>query len=264
MKALGQHDIKSVVITGCNRGIGLAMLKHFVENSDPDTQIFSCSRRSSPELEELGKKDNVHLITMDITNKESVESAVAEVTKLLNGKGLNLLINNAARASQDVFAKVVDTTTEELNDIYNINVTSNHLVTVSFYPLLKLSGTSNTDLPMCAARGLICNFSSITASVELAPPFGQFNILVYSYALTKCAINMMTKMCAHEFKPDGVLCVAVHPGWVKSDMGALGGDMGTGDITTDEAAGHMIDIMTGATEEHTGLYLAKDLKRLPF
>ena len=86
MKALGQHEIKSVVITGCNRGIGLAMLKHFVENSDPDTQIFSCSRRSSPELEELGKKDNVHLITMDISNKESVERAAAEVTKLLRGR----------------------------------------------------------------------------------------------------------------------------------------------------------------------------------
>ena len=262
MKALGQHEIKSVVITGCNRGIGLAMLKHFIANSDPDTQLFSCSRRNSPELEKLGKKDNVHLITMEITNKESVEAAVAEVTKLLKGKGLNILVNNAARASKDVFAKIVETTTEELNDIYNINVTSNHLVTTAFYPLLKLSGTSNPNLPMCAARGLIVNFSSIMASVQLAPPMGQ--TLVYSYALTKCAINMMTKMCAHEFKPDGVLCVAVHPGWVKTDMGNLGGDLGSGDLTTEEAAGDMVEIMTGATEKHTGLFLAKGLQRLPF
>jgi NAD(P)-dependent dehydrogenase (short-subunit alcohol dehydrogenase family) len=75
---------------------------------------------------------------------------------------------------------------------------------------------------------------------------------------------MMTKMCAHEFKEDGVLCVAVHPGWVKTDMGALGGDMGSGDVTIDEASQHMIEIMTGAKEEHTGLYLQKDLERLPF
>ena len=48
---------------------------------------------------------------------------------------------------------------------------------------------------------------------------------------------MMTKLSAHEFKQDGILCVAVHPLWVKSDMGAAaGGDFGTGDVTIDEAA----------------------------
>ena len=61
------------------------------------------------------------------------------------------------------------------------------------------------------------------------------------------------------------MCIAVHPGWVKSDMGAAGGeDFGSGDVTIDEAAQHMVEIMTGASEEHSGLYLAKDLKKLPF
>ena len=112
MKALGEHEIKSVLITGCNRGIGLGMLKYFVANSGSDTQLFSCSRRSSPELDKLGELDNVHLLTMDITNKESVDSAVAKVTEILGGKGLNLLINNAAVASWDVFQKIVETTPE--------------------------------------------------------------------------------------------------------------------------------------------------------
>ena len=263
MKALGQHDIKSVLITGCNRGIGLGMLKYFASNCGPDTHIFSCSRRSSPELDEMGKRDNIHLVTMDISDKESVNNAVARVTELLGGKGLNLLINNAAVASWNVHTKVVDTTPEELNDLYNINVTSTHLVTTSFYPLLKLSAATNSDLPMCAARGLVVNFSSITASIELAPAFGQ--VLAYSYALTKCALNMVTKMSAFEFKADGVLCVAVHPGWVKTDMGALGGDdMGSGDVTVDEASQQMIEIMMCTTEEHSGSYLAKSMKKLPF
>ena len=263
MKALEKHEIKSVLITGCNRGIGLGMLKYFIANSDEDTQLFSCSRRSSPELDELKKHDNVHLLTMDITDKESVKSAVIKATKLLGGKGLNLLINNAAITSPDIFRKIVDTTPEELNNLYNINVSSTHLVTTSFYPLLKLSASTNSSLPMCAARGLVINFSSITASITLAPAFGQ--VMVYSYALAKCALNMMTKMSAYEFKHDGILCVAVHPGWVKSDMGAAAGeDFGTGDVTIDEAAQQMIEIMQGSTEDHTGLYLAKDMKILPF
>ena len=263
MKALGEHEIKSVVITGCNRGIGLGMLKHFVANSNDDTQLISCSRKSSPELEELGKRDNVHLLTMDITDKESIVNAVAKATEILGGKGLNLLVNNAAIASPEIFTKVVDTTPEELNHLYNIDVSCTHLVTTSFFPLLKASASVNSSLPMCSARGLVCNFSSITASIELAPPFGR--TMVYSYALAKCALNMMTKMSAHEFKEDGILCVAVHPGWVKSDMGAAAGeDFGTGDVTIDEAAQHMIEIMQGSTEEHTGMYMQKDRKKLPF
>ena len=86
MKALGQHEIKSVLITGCNRGIGLGMLEYFAANCSADTQLFSCSRRSSPALDELGKRDNIHLLTMDISDDESVKSAVAKVTKLLGGR----------------------------------------------------------------------------------------------------------------------------------------------------------------------------------
>jgi NAD(P)-dependent dehydrogenase (short-subunit alcohol dehydrogenase family) len=90
--------------------------------------------------------------------------------------------------------------------------------------------------------------------------------MLYSYSLAKCALNMMTRLCAHEFKSDGVLCMAVHPGWVSTDMGMrAGAEMGgTGDYTVDQATLHMVEIMTRATEEHTGLYLAKDMERLPF
>ena len=264
MKVFGQHEIRSVVITGCNRGIGLGMLRYFADNSAAGTQLFSCSRRSSPALDELGKRNNVHLLTMDITDKESVRSAVAMVTELLDGHGLNLLVNNAAIASWEIFTKIVDVTPEELNDVYNVNVTGTHMVTTSFYPLLKMSAATNSRLPMCAARGLVLNFSSIAASIELAPLFGQ--VLAYSYSLSKCAVNMMTKMCGDQFKEDGVLCLAVHPGWVKTDMGALAEkELGScGDVTVSQAVQHVMDIVRRVTESHSGFYLTKDMEKLPF
>ena len=117
------------------------MLKYFVANSGPETKFFSCSRRSSPELDELAKRDNVHLLTMDIADEKSVESAVAKVTEILGGKGLNLLINNAGVIGPEIFRKVVDTKPDELNRLYNINVSSTHLVTTSFYPLPPLQKT---------------------------------------------------------------------------------------------------------------------------
>lgn len=264
MKALGEHDIYSVLITGCNRGIGLGMLKHLAENSDPkNTQLFSCSRRSSPELDKLGERENVHLLTMDVTDDASVKAAVEKVTEILGGKGLALLINNAAIATTNVFTPILEIEPEEMNRLYNVNVTSLHRVTRAFYPLLKLNAHNEGELPMCAARGMIMNFSSITASVELAPPFGQ--VMVYSYCLTKCAVNMQTKLMAHQFKEDGIMCIAVHPGWVQSDMGALGGDLGKGNVSIDDAAMHMLEIAMGSNEEdHNGMYLKKDCDRLPF
>ena len=113
---------------------------------------------------------------------------------------------------------------------------------------------------MCAARGLVLNFSSNGGSIELCPPFGQ--VLAYSYTMTKCAVNMMTKAFSHEFKPDGVLCVCVHPGWVKTDMGNLAEEElgSSGDVTVKEAAQHKVEIMRNSTEEHMGMYLTKDME----
>jgi len=260
MKALGQYDVMSVLITGCNRGMGLEMVKFFVNNSGPETQIFATSRRSSEALSELGKRDNVHLITLEVTKPDSVKDAAAKVTEILGGKGLNLLINNAAITGDNVYRTVKDTTPEEMTHLYDVNVSGSHSVTAAFYPLLKISGTTNSNMPLCAARAAIVNFSSITASVSLAPFFGQ--VVAFPYAITKCAVNMLTKLTAHEFKEDGIMCVAVHPGWVDTDMGRAGG--GQGETAPEEAIKDMTDIMAGMSEEHNGMYLKKGLEKLPF
>ena len=263
MKAQGQYDIKSIAITGCNRGIGLAMLKYVVNNSDSDVKIFAMSRRTSEGQDELCKRDNVHYVNIDVTDKATVEAAADKVKSVVGDAGLNLLVNNAGVASSNVFAKSLETSAEEMQRMFNINAVSTHMVITAFYPLLKQSATvANKHLPICSARGAIVNFSSIVASIGMAPPLGTS--LVFGYAVAKCAVNMMTKMYASEFKDDGIACVAVHPGWVKSDMGALGGDMGSGDITTDESGEHMINIAQNITEELSGYYLKKDCEKLPF
>ena len=109
--------------------------------------------------------------------------------------------------------------------------------------------------------GRILKLCKLCVNVNVCP-FGTS--LVFGYAVAKCALNMMTKLYASEFKEDGIVCVAVHPGWVKSDMGALGGDMGSGDITTDESGEHMINIAQNITAELSGYYLKKDCEKLPF
>jgi len=63
-------------------------------------------------------------------------------------------------------------------------------------------------------RGLIVNISTIMASVALTDEAGS-----YAYRSTKAGLNMVSKTLANELKPLGVSVVAIHPGWVRTDMG---------------------------------------------
>ncbi|CAF1622497.1 unnamed protein product, partial [Didymodactylos carnosus] len=96
--------MKSILITGANRGIGLGIVNYLASSSElkPD-YIFAGYRKpeESKELLELGQsKKNVIPVRLDITNDESIKDAKFEVEGKLSGKGLNMLINNAGVAKK--------------------------------------------------------------------------------------------------------------------------------------------------------------------
>jgi short-subunit dehydrogenase len=96
----------TTVITGANRGIGLAMVKQCQQNGDT---VYALCRQSSPELSSL----NVNVIdNVDITTSEGVEKA----TKALAGITIDLLINNAGILRDESLANFnIDTITEQFN-----------------------------------------------------------------------------------------------------------------------------------------------------
>jgi NAD(P)-dependent dehydrogenase (short-subunit alcohol dehydrogenase family) len=83
------------LITGCSRGLGLALAS---ELSKSDNLIIATARGApTPALDELIKSSSgrVKYVKLDTTDRESVAAAQKEVTSLLDGKGLDVLINNA-------------------------------------------------------------------------------------------------------------------------------------------------------------------------
>ena len=74
------------MVTGCNRGIGLELVKRFV--AEGCNNIFACSRSMSAELEELAKHESVHHIELEITKPDEVEAAYEKVQGVL-GKSNN-------------------------------------------------------------------------------------------------------------------------------------------------------------------------------
>ena len=69
------------MVTGCNRGIGLELVKRFV--AEGCNNIFACSRSMSAELEELAKHESVHHIELEITKPEAVAAAYEKVHSFL-------------------------------------------------------------------------------------------------------------------------------------------------------------------------------------
>lgn len=86
----------SYLITGTSRGIGLAMADLLA--SKPVSQvstIFAAARTETDELKQLISKSagRIQHVKIDVTNEASTKQASAEVEKLLNGKGLDVLVN---------------------------------------------------------------------------------------------------------------------------------------------------------------------------
>lgn len=88
----------SYLITGASRGIGLELTRQLSSlPSSTVSKVFATARGDAPALKELTQKSSgkVVIVKLDTTSLESAKQAAAEVESHLEGKGLDVLINNA-------------------------------------------------------------------------------------------------------------------------------------------------------------------------
>ena len=130
------------------------------------------------------------------------------------------------------------------------------LIVKQFLPLLKKEADINTSLPMGCSRAAIINISSILGSTETTL---QTYHKGYHYHATKAALNMMTATMSMDLRDCGILVAAVHPGWVKTDMGGQDADLEKS--TSIESCWSVISSMT---EKSTGRLLNYDGKVIPW
>ncbi|CAH2311615.1 Hypothetical predicted protein [Pelobates cultripes] len=162
------------------------------------------------ELRKLsGKHPSVVIIPLDTTNSANVNACVKEVEKHLSGQHLDLLINNAGV----LHPQTLETqTAEDMLEVYNINVVGPMLVAQAFHPLLKRSGAESKE------KSAIVHISALLGSLEDLPRlFSHFPVI--SYRCSKAALNMLSRCQAVGYKEDGIITIAIHPGWVQTDMG---------------------------------------------
>ena len=252
MRILHQFPLKSVLVTGSNRGIGLEMVKYFVKqrSEHEPIKIISCSRSLSKELKCL--TGSISHVELDVTNEDSLLKAVHRVSEIVGDAGLNLLINNAAVMYRG--EGVLGCSERDMEETFKVNVLGPHSVTKNLYPLLKLASRNNSHIPPSCARAAVINISSELGSIQ-----GTKNSYTTAYRVSKAALNMITKCQASEFIKDGVLSLSVHPGWVRTDMGGLNAP-----LSVQESVEDIAHILINCSQEHNGMFVRKNLIPEPY
>nr|XP_033799494.1 C-factor-like [Geotrypetes seraphini] len=251
---------RTFLITGCNRGIGLELVKQLLAKPNPPEKVFAtCRSPGTSQSQELinlaAKHPNLSVIKLETTDPVSVAEAMKEVEKQLKGHGLNVLINNAGILQESSLESVDE---KDLLNVFTTNVVGPMLVTKAFLPLLKKAAQENPQGEMNWTRAAMINMSSVGSSIEkTSETFLWWPLL--SYRCSKAALNMLTRCQALGYKKDGILCTAIHPGWVQTDLGGP-----KAPLTVDQSVSGMLQVFCNLTETQNGILVDWEGKTIPW
>ncbi|XP_062997437.1 C-signal-like [Elgaria multicarinata webbii] len=235
----------SVLVTGANRGIGLELVRQLLGQARPPRWVFATCRdpAKAQELKKLGSKHpGLVILRLESTDEASIEASAKEAETHLAGSGLNLLINNAGIMLPSTLELV---TQEEMLNVYHVNVVGPMLVTKAFLPLLKTAAQRSSRRGLSCGRAAVINVSTIGSSIGNPPSMDTFPVI--SYRCSKTALNMLTRCQALEYKDDSILCAALHPGWVKTELGT-----DKAELTVEESVSGILEVLSSLSEEQNG------------
>lgn len=217
----------TVLITGCNRGIGLQLASQLHERGD--TVIGVC-RTASEELSALG----IRMVTgIDVSEGESV----AALATALDGETIDVLINNAGILLRDEFGAL---NYDDMMEQYKVNTLGPLRVTEALRDNLR----EGSKVAIVSSRvGSIGDNSS-----------GNH----YGYRASKTAVNQIGTNLMHELKPRGIAVAILHPGLVATEM--TGGQ----GITPEESAKGLIQRIDDLTMQTTGGFWHAEGYELPW
>jgi len=227
--------MKTYVISGASRGIGLGLAKHYAAQSD--ATVFAGARHpDDSELARLEQQSDGRVVAfaLDVDDARSIASAVEQIAK--RGK-IDVLLNVAGIANRQAIG---DVDADDLLAVLRTNVVGPVMLTQAM-------------LPHLAPKAKIVNMSSTLGSIAQAD--GDWGI---AYPASKAALNMVTKQESEQVG-DKAIVISLHPGWVQTDMG---GSSAT--LTVDESVAGMTRVIDGLTAAQTGAYLTWEGKTLPW
>lgn len=233
----------TAVITGANRGIGLELTRQYL---DDGWTVYALTRNSSPELDALAGSDDLEIISADLTSDASLTAAVAGI----RANAVDLLINNAGTMGDGSFEtegfkfqSFGRFNRDEWRRVFDINVFTPQALTELM-----------VDKLASAEHGVVVTLSSMLGSNEL-----NTSGSLYAYRASKAAVNAIMRSMGHDLGRRGVIAVALHPGWVRTDMGGANAD-----VPVTESVSGLRDVIAALKPDDGGAFIAFDGTRMPW
>ncbi len=187
-------------ITGANRGIGLEFARQLAADGH---RVIGTARNlaAASELAASGARAE----ELDVADPGSVRA----FGERLAGDPIDVLINNAGIFNDKAAGSFLQSTPEQLEQTYRVNAIGPVLVTQALLPNVERS-----------ERKLVVHISSDYGSHDSAARSNWAGNL--AYRSSKSALNMSHVLMSNELASRGVTSIAIHPGWVETDMGGRG------------------------------------------
>lgn len=215
------------LVTGTNRGIGLEYCRQLKQRGD---EVIAVCRSISDELKDLGVQIESDV---DITT----ESSVANLVKRLNGKKIDVLINNAG---------IIERVTLDNLDFDSIR----RQFEVNAIGALRLT------------HALLANLKSGSKVIMMTSRMGSIDDNTsggsYGYRMSKVALSMAGKSLSEDLKSKGIPVAILHPGLVQTRMTGFSG------ITTEQSVNGLLARIKELNIENTGSFWHSNGEILPW
>ncbi len=221
------NNLKTIFITGANRGIGLELAKEALAKN----YFVIGTTRNNETNDELNKiqSQNLNIIKLDVIDEKSCIEASNFVNKNIDYLVCNAGINNGYGSFLDK-----DHSPSKMLEVLNVNVIGCILTVRNFQKFLK----SNSKIILISSIMGVQQHSSSNATI---------------YRASKSAVNNIMVSMSEEFKKKKIIVVSFHPGWVKTDMG---GPNAT--LSAKQSASMLIKSFENLTFEKTGKFYNYD------
>lgn len=221
----------SVLVTGANRGLGLALVKSFARRG---WTVWAAARNP----ESLGGlAGRIHGVALDLTDSGSIDSLPARI----GSPPLDLLFNCAGLLDSRTPMGGPETT-EPWAEAFQVNVIGTMRLTLALLPLIEKSG------------GKVVSLTSRLGSIGENTDGG-----IAAYRASKAALNAAMHTLAREVAGKGIIIGIVTPGWVRTDMGGQDAP-----VSAEERAEVLIDLLPRIGPVQSGCFLNFDGQEIPW
>ena len=227
---------QTILITGANRGIGLEYVKQYAASG---CQIYATVRDPSEatDLQQLAAQyANVQVLALDVANVAAIRDLAGQLSAIT----VDILISNAGTYPESAFGK---TDPQAWLEAFQVNTLTTYYLAEAFLPQLRR-----------ASQAKLIAMTSKMGSIEDNGSGGE-----YIYRSSKTALNMVVKSLALDLREFNIAVAALHPGWVRTDMGGPNGLIDT--ATSVRGLRQEIEHLTC---EQSGQFIAYDGKPIPW